>query len=167
MSFKFFDWLLADYISFKQAVLRSNLEKADEQIAALRKDLNVISAQVHTSNTKIQALEDEQPQLKDYLQRALQTLQAEQSTQQDALKLAVQSEFQRVGLAVAEIHTRFENLVKPEPEPTVETVQPSPLVEELSQRLDVIERLLSSMSDLSKPGNHIRPGHSFGNKVRL
>ena len=35
------------------------------------------------------------------------------------------------------------------------------------RRLSQIERILEEASKPVKPGNHIRPGHTFGNEVRL
>ena len=74
---------------------------------------------------------------------------------ENSLRQDLQKEFQRVGVAVREIQNRTAA------SPT------DPTLSFINARVENLERILEEATQPVKPGNHIRPGHSFGNQVRL
>ena len=72
------------------------------------------------------------------------------------LRKDIYAELKRVGLAIGELQSR-----------AVFTTQTPDNLYSLGDRLTVLEKVLIAATEPKKPGNHIGPGHEFGNKIRL
>lgn len=83
----------------------------------------------------------------------LAVLRQEQAEASERLRRAMQQELQRVGLSIMEIQSRVAALQLAH-------------VESQSQ-IDLLMRTLTTLTEPVKPGNHVRPGHEFGNRVQL
>jgi len=83
---------------------------------------------------------------------------AETAVRKSELKIRqdLQAELKRVGNAIGEIQSRVPF-----------TTQTADNLASLRERLASIEQILIEASEPRKPGNHIRPAHEFGNRVRL
>jgi hypothetical protein len=88
--------------------------------------------------------------------RLVQTAQGAALAVDLKIRQDIQAELIRVGKAIGEIQSRVSF-----------TTQTPENLTSLGDRLASLERVLAGVTEPKKPGNHIRPAHEFGNKVRL
>jgi paraquat-inducible protein B len=70
------------------------------------------------------------------------------------LRKDIYAELKRVGAAIGELQSRVSF-----------TTQTPDNLTSLGERLDVLEKVLIAATEPRKPGNHITPGHQFGNRI--
>ena len=66
----------------------------------------------------------------------------------------IYAELKRVGIAIGELQSRAVFRTTPDN------------LESLDDRIAVLEKILVAATEPKAPGNHIRPDHEFGNKIR-
>jgi hypothetical protein len=131
----------------QQAVAHKEIQKT--RLATLARsveDLRKIIFRVHqTDITRIDSI------LSSTLQKLEAVeLQASKAVLSDTqIRCDGKLEFQRVGKALSEVHSKLEAMTF------------------LEKRMQFVEEIIVVLTEPKKPGNHIRPGHSFGNEVRL